>query len=105
MEDGSRSDCGCLLEREALRRGTLSRSESWLPGQSQALSPYGPISQVAVLIFQSLLNSACLSALCKVAFVPYRNPTVHFPPRLMPGWLNVRVLPGCGTRDQIGVAM
>lgn len=101
MEERVKSDYYYLLEREAgQRRGTLSRSEGWLQGHSQALSSYGPMSWVAVY-FPISAKFILFSASFDVVSSPIESQRVHFPPSLVPhqstGW--------SGTSDQIAIGV
>lgn len=82
MEEGGRNDHNCLLERGARWRDTLSTSKSWLKDQSQVLSPYGPMSQVAVFIFQSLLKLAYLFCSLQYCLCPVQKPYSSFSSKL-----------------------
>lgn len=82
-----------LSDGEVLSRGDLSRSESWLQGQSQALGTDGAMCQVAMFIFQSLLNSSYLFCLLHVGLLsPTESQGVQFSPCVVPRQLSVRAL-------------
>lgn len=99
MEEGGRSDHGCPLQEEAVRRGSLSRPK---PGLS-ALQPHESGCWVYFLVSAKFI----FSFPCKVVscLLPKAKEFTFLLVPLVPGWLNVRTLAGSGTSDQIGAGV